>query len=79
MQRLGEQRGQEAVGERHAGGARAEGVGEQVQPALHDAGGELRFAVLPVVERGDGGRGDYGECGVASEALVAADPLKLLA
>jgi len=35
--------------------------------------------VLDVVEHGDVGRGDHDESGVASQALIAADAVQLLA
>ena len=50
-----------------------------MQPALHNAGRELHLAVLPVVNSTKVSRGDDDEGGVASEALVAADTVELLA
>ena len=50
VERLAEQRGHLAVDERHPARARPQRVREQVEPALDQAGGELRLAVRAVVE-----------------------------
>jgi hypothetical protein len=50
-----------------------------VQPALGQAGGELRLAVLPVVQPADVGGGDGDERGVPGEGLVQANLVQLAA
>ena len=79
VQRLAQQRRYQAVGEGHAGGTRAEGVGEQVQPALPPGRRELRFTVLPVIQGADVSRGKHDERCVTTEPLVEADVVELVA
>ena len=71
------QAGDLAVEERHPGGAGAERVGGQVQPALDEARGELGLAVLAVVERAHVGRADHDERGVARRGPGRGDAVEL--
>ena len=53
-------------------------VGEQMESAFDQAGGELCLAVLPVVDRSDVGGADHHEGRVPSEPLIKAHPVQLV-
>src|SRR6266699_4540827 len=65
-----------AVDERHAAGPSSQAVGKQVQPALDQARRELCFAVLPVGERPDFGRGDDDERDSAGRTTSSSAPTR---
>ena len=68
-----------AIEERHAGGARTQAVGSQMQPALDDPGRELCLSVLAIAECAHVGCADHDERGLGRQALVEAYPVELVA